>query len=118
MIPTAPTRCIPKSSKYEAADKGNTGGHKEINRTTLTIGDIEQGLKQAIVQDQLQLMRLRNTSPAFDGKLEITNTDAHLLHLTWTNHGCTATLEADLRDHSFRIAHVDGAGEESLMLYR
>jgi sucrose phosphorylase len=103
---------------YEAADKGATGGHKEINRTTLTISDIEQALKQAVVQDQLQLMRLRNTSPAFDGELDITNTDVHLLHLTWTNHECTATLEADLRDHSFRITHKDGSGIERLMWYR
>jgi sucrose phosphorylase len=103
---------------YEAADQGGTGGHKEINRTTLTICDMEQGLKQAVVQDQLQLMRLRNTSPAFDGELEISNTDAHLLHLTWINHECKATLEADLRNHSFRIAHKDGAGKERIMWYR
>ena len=42
---------------YAAADKGGTGGHKEINRTTLATSDIEQGLKRIVVQDQLQLMQ-------------------------------------------------------------
>ena len=28
---------------YAAADRGGTGGHKEINRTTLTLSDIEEG---------------------------------------------------------------------------
>jgi sucrose phosphorylase len=52
---------------YAAADQGGTGGHKEINRTTLANSDIEQGLTRIVVRDQLELMRLRNTSPAFDG---------------------------------------------------
>ena len=68
---------------YAAADRGGTGGHKEINRTTLTLSDIEEGLKKSVVQDQLDLMRLRNTSPAFAGELEIVETEPHLLDLTW-----------------------------------
>ncbi len=103
---------------YAAADKGGTGGHKEINRTSLTISDIEQGLKRAVVQDQLQLMKLRNTSPAFDGKLEVADTDRRLLHLTWKNQGVTATLKTDLHDHSFSVVHRDDAGNESLLSYR
>jgi sucrose phosphorylase len=102
---------------YAAADKGGTGGHKEINRTALTLGDIEVGLERAVVQDQLQLMRLRNTSPAFDGELEITETDASQLQVTWRNDGCAATLKADLRNLSFSVSHKDGDGEESLLSY-
>jgi len=102
---------------YAAADKGVTGGHKEINRTALTMNDIEQGLSKPIVQDQLQLIRLRNTSPAFDGKLEVIATDAHRLHLKWENSGSTAILKADLRDHSFSVFHKDAAGEESVLSY-
>ncbi len=97
---------------YAAADSGGTAGHKEINRTTLTASDIEQGLQREIVRDQLQLMRLRNTSPAFGGDLTIVDTDEHRLHLTWKNRNCTATLAADLRDLSFTVTHVDDAGSE------
>jgi sucrose phosphorylase len=101
-----------------AADRGGTGGHKEINRTTLTNNDIEQGLKKTVVRDQLELIRLRNTSPAFDGELTVISTDEHCLHLTWKHQECTATLNADLRDYSFSITHNDNDSDENLMLYR
>ena len=103
---------------YAAADKGGTGGHKEINRTTLANSDIEQGLKRIVVQDQLRLMRMRNNSRAFDGELEVAKTDEHRLGLTWRNNGCAARLEADLRDYSFSITEKDEAGAESAMAYR
>lgn len=104
-------------NNYAAADRGGTGGHKEINRTALTMNDIEQGLAKLIVQDQLQLIRLRNTSPAFDGRLEVVDTDAHRLHLKWENNGNTAVLEADLRDHGFSVFHQDAAGAEEVLSY-
>jgi sucrose phosphorylase len=103
---------------YEAADKSGAAGHKEINRTTLTDGDIDQGLTRIVVRDQLELMRLRNTSPAFQGELEIHNSEEHRLHLTWTHHGCIATLDADLSDHSFSIRHKGDACEEYVTTYR
>ena len=93
---------------YAAADRGGTGGHKEINRTTLSLADIEIGLETSVVQDQLKLMRLRNTHPAFKGKLEITETEPHCLHLTWRNGEDCAILEANLRSHNFSVTHLDG----------
>jgi sucrose phosphorylase len=102
---------------YAAADRGGTGGHKEINRTALTLGDIEEGLKKSVVRDQLDLMRLRNTSPAFDGDLKIVETEPHLLHLTWRHDGSSATLRANLRDHSFAVTHSDGAGHSQELAY-
>jgi len=103
---------------YAAANKGGTAGHKEINRTTLTNSDIREGLKQTIVQDQLELMRLRNTSPAFDGELTISNTQEHHLHLTWKHQESAATLNADLRDYSFSITHNENTNDEKVMSYR
>jgi sucrose phosphorylase len=102
---------------YAAADRGGTGGHKEINRTTLTNSDIEEGLKKAVVQDQLELIRLRNTSLAFNGELIIADTDEHHLHLTWKHQECTAILNVDLRDCSFNITHKENSGDEKVMSY-
>ena len=102
---------------YAAADRGGAGSHKEINRTTLTLGDIEAGLRNPVVQDQLDLMRLRNTSPAFRGELEIVETETHLLDLTWRHQGHFATLRANLRDRSFVVTHADGSGDEQVLSY-
>jgi len=104
-------------NNYAAADSGATAGHKEINRTTLTNDDIDRGLKTPIVQNQLKLMRLRNTSPAFEGELEIEDTDEHLLCLTWTRDSCSVTLKADLRDCSFTVAQKDSEGGDSSLAY-
>jgi len=100
---------------YDAADKGGTGGHKEINRTNLTDGDVKNGLKKTVVRDQLMLMRLRNTSPAFDGELTVSSTDEHRLHLTWKHQECIATLNADLRDYRFSITHKENASDENVI---
>ena len=102
---------------YAAANRGGVGGHKEINRTTLTIKDIEQGLKKTIVQDQLALMRLRNTSSAFNGELTVGSTDEHCLHLSWKLHECVASLIADLRTYSFSIIHKENSSDEEVMSY-
>ncbi|MCU7875185.1 MAG: glycosidase [Candidatus Thiodiazotropha sp. (ex Lucinoma borealis)] len=102
---------------YQAADKGGTAGHKEINRTNLSLSDINEGLKQPIVQDQIQLIRLRNSSPAFLGELRIEDSDSHLLHLTWKHQAYSATLRADLRDCSFTIEHYDKHGKQAGMSY-
>jgi len=103
---------------YEAADKGGPAGHKEINRTTLANSDIEQGLSRIVVRDQLELMRLRNKSPAFEGELEIHDSDEHHLHLTWKHQGCVATLNADLRGYGFSVTHKGKACAEYVTSYR
>ena len=103
---------------YEAADKGGPAGHKEINRTTLDNSDIDQGLSRIVVRDQLELMRLRNKSPAFEGELEIHDSDRHQLHLTWRNGGCVATLNADLRGYGFSVTHQGKDCAEYVTSYR
>ena len=102
---------------YAAADRGGTGGHKEINRTTLSRADIETGLETPVVKQQLQLLRLRNTHPAFEGKLEIKETDSDRLHLTWRNGDACAILEANLRSHNFSVTHHDGNGGDGVMRF-
>ena len=105
------------TNDYAAAERGRTAGHKEINRTTLKIIDIEDGLKRPIVRDQLDLIRLRNTSPAFKGEMKIIETEPQLFHVSWQHPEATARLKADLRNHSFAVYQDDGSGEEVLMSF-
>jgi len=105
------------TNDYEAADRGGTGGHKEINRTTLDMDAIESGLRRSVVQDQIELIRMRNTSPAFDGELTVHDSSDDELHLTWTNGGQVATLKANLVDFGFSVTQRDEAGEERVLTY-
>jgi sucrose phosphorylase len=100
---------------YVAADNGGVAGHKEINRTTLTLEDIDAGLGRPVVLNQLDLMRLRNLSPAFEGEMHILETEPHLLHIHWRHPRATATLKADLRGHSFTVYEGDGSSETPRM---
>ena len=102
---------------YAAADKGDSAKHKEINRTTLTLADIEAGLKRPVVQDQLVLIRLRNNSPAFEGEMEIIETGSRMLHITWRHPKATATLKADLGSHDFKVYRGNSADQEVLMSF-
>ncbi|NEV62446.1 glycosidase [Thiorhodococcus minor] len=95
---------------YVAADRGGPAGHKEINRTNLSLEQVEEGLQKPVVQDQLKLIRLRNTSPAFQGKLEVIPSEPHLLHLSWSHGDHCAVLRADLRAHSFSVEHFGPSG--------
>lgn len=105
------------TNDYAAAERGRTASHKEINRTTLKIIDIERGLKRPIVLDQLRLIRLRNVSPAFNGEMKLIETKPGLLHISWRHPEATVTLKANLSDHSFTVYQDEGAGEEILMSF-
>ena len=88
-------------------------GHKEINRTNLTMDQILEGLKKDLVKQQLKLLNFRNTFPAFgfDGKLTIHNDQAHILKLQWENNSCKAVLTANLKEYSFEILATDESGK-------
>jgi sucrose phosphorylase len=103
------------TNDYAAAQRGRTASHKEINRTTLKLIDIEEGLQRPVVLDQLELIRLRNTSPAFSGEMKVHKSRPHRLHITWRHPEATATLKADLRTHNFTVYRGDGTDEEVLM---
>ncbi|MFK8059437.1 MAG: glycosidase, partial [Polaribacter sp.] len=90
-------------NNYSAADKGGSGGHKEINRTTLTNKEIKEGLKKRIVLNQLEIMRLRNNSKAFLGEIKINDSREDLLDITWINNKEFAQLKANLNTFSFKI---------------
>lgn len=94
-------------NNYEAADNGGSAGHKEINRSTLTLQDIEQGLKTDVVRKQLEIIRLRNTSNAFSGTVTINDAIETLIDIKWVNDTTVAHLKANLENYSFTIEYSD-----------
>jgi len=94
-------------NNYEAADKAGRGGHKEINRTTLSMDDIEKGVKTDVVIGQLKIMRLRNTSKAFDGEIWINDTSKSEIDILWKNSNTFAHLKANLKTYRFSINYSE-----------
>jgi len=90
---------------YEAADKAADSGHKEINRSTLNMQDIRNGLQKDIVMNQLKIMRLRNNSDAFLGSVTFHETSDCEIHIEWINQNEIAQLQANLKTLDFSINH-------------
>jgi len=89
---------------HEAVKRAGAGGHKEINRTNLTSEEMKAALNKDVVKKQIELLRFRNTNPAFgfDANFNMT-VDGTKITMSWENNGNTATLNADFSDYSFSI---------------
>jgi glycosidase len=99
---------------HAAVARAGEGGHKEINRTNLTAEQVADGLGSPVVQAQLELLKFRNSFPAFgfDADCEVAQTGPERLTITWRKAEAFATLEADLVAESYTIRAVNAAGVE------
>ena len=90
---------------HEAVRRAGPGGHKEINRTNLSLDRIETEITTALFHDQVALLRLRNNCPAFhpEAAIQVSCPHENLLEVSWEYAGSRAFLRADLSDFSFRV---------------
>lgn len=91
------------TNDYKAVERAGEGGHKEINRTNLSKKEITEGLKKQVVRKQLNLIKLRNKSTAFLGKVTFEKTFENQLRIKWMNGDEFAILTANLEDYSFEV---------------
>ena len=89
---------------YEAMRRAGVGGHKEINRTNLSLEKAEELLKEDIVKKQLELLRFRNTCPVFTEDADISvYCEESFFSIVWQNAHGKATLEVDFEKETCRI---------------
>ncbi len=87
---------------HEAVKIAGEGGHKEINRTNLSLEQINTSLTKKIVKEQLELLQFRNSNPAFSANAQIQVTcNSDKISITWSHNNNRAQLMADLSDYSF-----------------
>lgn len=99
------------TNDHAAVEAAGPGGHKEINRTNLTVAAALSRLDSPLVAGQLELLRFRHSSPAFgfDAKLVAEQGATEEIVLRWEQGGSTAVLEANLATKAFRV--TEGSGE-------
>ena len=79
-----------------------TGVGRDINRHHYTRAEIEDALTRPVVQSLLELIRLRNTHPAFDGEFRLADSPDGELEMHWLNEAQFARLHIDLaKSHSW-----------------
>ncbi len=89
-----------------------TGVGRDINRHYYTPGEVEEELKRPVVQSQIDLIRFRNTHPAFGGQFSVAAPAAGRIELAWVRGEDRARLEADLSAPRAWITCSSPAGEK------
>jgi sucrose phosphorylase len=72
-----------------------TGVGRDINRHRYSREEIEARLQDGVVRQLLDLIRLRNTHPAFSGEFHVGESDGRCLRLFWTLGAHRAELFVD-----------------------
>jgi sucrose phosphorylase len=98
---------------YEAMERAGAGGHKEINRTNLSGDDIKSKLGEPVVQKQIELLRFRNTFPAFGFESEFAvEQNKSSLKMSWRKDGYEAVLDADMDTCRYAISATSPDGSK------
>ena len=90
-----------------------TGEGRAINRHDYTRAEVDGALERPVVQRLLELIRLRNSHPAFDGTLAVDRVRESGLRLSWRAASSGCSLEVDLASGRLCIDDrllVDSAG--------
>jgi len=91
---------------YLAVERGGGDAHKEINRTNLSVGHMQEQLSSSLVLNQLELIRIRNTAKAFEGEMQLLPTEDHIISIEWKNLTESIRLQANLMKYTFTIEHL------------
>jgi sucrose phosphorylase len=82
------------TNDHDAVER--TGEGRAINRHDYTLAEIDTTLSRPVVGRLLELVRLRNTHPAFEGRLQVETESESRLRLDWIGNGVTCSLYVDL----------------------
>jgi len=83
------------AGENDTAAVERTGDGRAINRHDYTIGEVEDALRRPVVRRVFELVRLRNTHPAFAGELDV-ESEGSALRLRWRSGDAMCSLEVDL----------------------
>jgi sucrose phosphorylase len=95
----------------------HTGVGRDINRHYYTRAEIDREIERPVVGRLFELIRLRNSHPAFGGRFEMVESPESALDLRWSDGENFAHLFIDLENLEHRIGYSrDGATAELRLL--
>jgi sucrose phosphorylase len=89
-----------------------TGEGREINRHNYSINEIGQEVERDVVKKMVELIKFRNTHPAFEGVFDVGASDDETLRLSWSNKDVYARLTVDLKKITGEIIYSDPQSKE------
>jgi sucrose phosphorylase len=94
----------------------STGDGREINRHNYSIWEIEQAVQRPVVKKLVQLIRFRNSHPAFEGAFSLNSCSDHEISLGWESRGHYAKLYMNVRTDAAAIRYSDALTREEAIL--
>jgi sucrose phosphorylase len=88
-----------------------TGVGRNINRHYYTNEEIQAALERPLVQKQMELIRLRNSHPAFGGEFQVNSPAEDRIEMRWELREHWIGLQVDLSVPSASITGTSPAGE-------
>ena len=82
-----------------------SGVGRDINRHVYTPDEVERAIQRPVVQSLFELIRFRNSHPAFNGSFSLPETRDSEITLRWDNQGEWATLKVDFASGSYSISN-------------
>lgn len=101
----------------DAAALAEVGDARAANRHNYTTEEIAEQITKPEIQTFLDVLRFRNTFPAFGGDFTVIEEAPGVLVLTWQDAESTAALRADFRRRTFTVDAQRGA-ESSVTMFR
>ncbi len=94
----------------DEAGPAATGDGRAINRHNYSVSEAEAALDRPVVQRLMQLIRLRNEHPAFQGELEVLDAPPGEVRLEWRQGEAHARLDVDLGRTAATVRYSNGRG--------
>jgi sucrose phosphorylase len=89
---------------------------RDINRHYYRRIDIDDALTRPVVQALFELVRFRNTHPAFSGEFHLLPSAEHEIHIQWRSDTDWAHLQVDLRATRGTISYSSQGNHRSMVL--
>jgi hypothetical protein len=91
------------AGENDRAGVERTGEGRAVNRHDYTPDELRYALNRPVVKRLIELIQMRNTHPAFDGRLHVDRTNAHVIHLHWRSGKASCSLLLNLATGQFTI---------------
>jgi len=93
-----------------------TGVGRDINRHYYTPAELNEQLRQPIVRSLFDLIRFRNSHPAFAGEFHLLPCNDQSIRIEWRCGGQWARLRVDLQTMSASVSHSAADGQRELAI--
>ena len=87
---------------------------RDINRHHFNSAEVTAALQKPVVRKLVDLIRFRNSHPAFSGSMQVLESSESSLQLCWKTAAHHALLDVDLATMTYCISHSDFHAHEEL----